>query len=53
VWKVHKDLDDVAWHLGEARAILGPEPEPAIWAEPQPEIAAEAERPRAEAAESV
>ena len=23
---MHKDLDDVAWHLGEARAILGPEP---------------------------
>jgi predicted lactoylglutathione lyase len=39
------DRDDVAWHLGEARAILGPEPEPAI--------EAEAERPRAEAAESV
>jgi alpha-amylase/alpha-mannosidase (GH57 family) len=33
VWRAHKDLDDVAWHLGEARAILGPEPEP----EPQPE----------------
>ena len=26
VWRVHKDLDDVAWHLGEARALLGPEP---------------------------
>ena len=26
VWRAHKDLDDVAWHLGEARAILGPEP---------------------------
>ncbi|HYN39740.1 MAG TPA: hypothetical protein VES39_10860, partial [Rhodospirillales bacterium] len=26
VWKTHKDLDDVAWHLGEAGAILGPEP---------------------------
>ncbi len=25
-WRTHKDLDDVAWHLGEARALLGPEP---------------------------
>lgn len=25
VWKVHKDLDDVAWHLGEASSLLGPE----------------------------
>ena len=24
--RTHKDLDDVAWHLGEARALLGPEP---------------------------
>jgi hypothetical protein len=29
VWKVHKDLDDVGWHLGQASAILGPEPQPA------------------------
>jgi len=36
VWKTHKDLDDVAWHLGEARAVLGPEP----MREAQPEPAA-------------
>lgn len=29
VYKAHQDLDDVAWHLGEARAMLGPEPDPA------------------------
>jgi hypothetical protein len=27
VYRVHEDLDAVAWHLGEVRAILGPEPE--------------------------
>jgi hypothetical protein len=24
VHKSHADLDDVAWHLGEAKALLGP-----------------------------
>jgi hypothetical protein len=27
-WRTRKDLDDVTWHLGEARALLGPEPKP-------------------------
>jgi alpha-amylase/alpha-mannosidase (GH57 family) len=26
VYKAHKDLDDVAWHLGEAKALLGNSP---------------------------
>ncbi|MBL8667452.1 MAG: hypothetical protein JNM48_08325 [Rhodospirillales bacterium] len=54
VWKTHKDLDDTAWHLGEAAAILGPEPppppadelapavEPASVVEPTPEPASAA-----------
>lgn len=28
VYRVHEDLDGSNWHLGEAEALLGPEPEP-------------------------
>lgn len=38
VHKSHTDLDDVAWHLGEAKAILGNR----LYAVPAPESAAEA-----------
>ncbi|MBK8175283.1 MAG: glycoside hydrolase family 57 [Rhodospirillales bacterium] len=52
VWKTHKDLDIVDWHLGEARAVLGPEPEPVPTAIPDADadtLAPATEAPMAEA----
>ena len=42
VYKSHQDLDDVAWHLGEAGAMLGDLPAPAPTPETAVEVVAEA-----------